>query len=188
MLAWYLCSYDTKVEILVKDNVPHDTILRVCAITRYIPAIPNPEGFTWNEVEILGNHTLVDVDADEAMHARLAADPDFTPVPDTLEGTDRTRVRDRLEALGYTRQELTATQWDLAALRETLTAVASPITKSEDGRSVVVLPGRRSKRGQEDAAPRLLRRRPSPKTPKTPKTTKTTKTTKRSKTLKRPKR
>ena len=94
--------------------------LREPAITRHVPAENPATGLRWRYIEILGNHALVAVDVPQAVHDRIAVDTDFHPIPTGAKTiTDLTiqqRVLNKLQALGYTKAEILAANWDVRAL------------------------------------------------------------------------
>src|SRR2546426_7508013 len=61
-VAWFIVPYDVSLR--------HGRVVRVCAMARFIPTIPNANGDVWDEAEILGNHTLVKVVATPATVTR----------------------------------------------------------------------------------------------------------------------
>jgi hypothetical protein len=69
--AWYLTKYDVTEGPIGPIRTP--------AIHRYFP-FERPD-VVWSEIETLNGGCLVKVWADDANHAVLLADPDFTEIP-----------------------------------------------------------------------------------------------------------
>ena len=141
--AWYICPYDLTF-------FSSGRTLRTPAISRHIPAVPNPDTADWDEAEILGNHILVKVFAPAAQHAVIQADPDFLRIPGgvSVPLLLRPLVQSKLEALGYTTAEITETNFLVLELLRMLTTACHTVlgrTATNDGL-------------------RLGVRRPSPKT------------------------
>lgn len=140
-VRWYICPYDT---------VPHGPhIGRRCAMHRHIPVVPNATGARWRELEILGNHCLVKVDASLATITVIDADPDFREIPTgtTVPPARRAAVQTKLEALGYTAAEITGTGWAVAALRTLLASVRHIVTERPDHSGFQITPIRRAPPG-----------------------------------------
>lgn len=123
MEAWYLCPYDTR-----PHPDPRLGIVRVPAITRYIPTVQAGQPAPWEETEVLGNHVLVRVETDAAQHALIAADPDFTFLPETPTYEEREAMKNALRRLGYRGQELAASEGSRTAFFRLLASEVSEIT------------------------------------------------------------
>lgn len=132
MVEWYIAPYDTKDE-------PVKGLVRIPAIARYIPLVPNLSGADWGEEEILGNHVLAWVDAPEAFHTIIQQDPDFIWLKNSggvLDQAETVKVRNALRKLGYGVEDLTGL--DVDSLAGKLLTKKSEITKSVNGRSFIV--------------------------------------------------
>ncbi len=127
---WYICPYDAP-----EFPPPRTGRFRRCAMYRFIPRMPNVVFAVWHELEILGNHCLVKVRAPQLVLDQIEADPDFRQIPRlaTIPGGSRPAIRTRLNALGYTDAEITATGWSLAALLALLASVRSRVRRRLDG-------------------------------------------------------
>lgn len=109
-IFWVLCPYD-----IIAD--PGFGRYRQSAMMRYLPT-QEPGRPHWEEVEVLGNHTLVKVNASDAIHAQIGADPDFLDV----ESASPTEVRTTLLELGYTPAEAARAIRNFRELLDTLGA------------------------------------------------------------------
>lgn len=135
MIQWYICSYASRFDSAVGE------LERFCMMQRYIPTVPNVDGADFDEVEIVGNHTLVKVNAPLALHSLIAVDPDFLFLPTgaaVIPQLVRTPIRDKLTALGYDLADIDATNWQVDALLNLLPKFVSEISLSLDKRSVIV--------------------------------------------------
>jgi hypothetical protein len=137
-VAWYLCPYD--------QTLRSGYVVRKPAVTRYIGPVPNADHATFSATEILGNHVLAIVDAPDTVHAKMAADTDFTvlPLPDAKADVSKSGVQAKLQSLGYTAQEIAAAGTDLKALYNLLTSVVSPLTLNAAKDGLVVSAGRQA--------------------------------------------
>lgn len=134
---WYVCPYDSTVH-------PTGGPARAAAIKRYIPAVPGPGGENWDEAEILGNHVVVKVRADDTLHTTILADSDFFEIPvdvPSIPSGRRTALRIRLLALGYVTGEVTGTNYSVTNILRLLTTAASVVTVA--GETFTPLPARR---------------------------------------------
>lgn len=116
-IRWYICPYDIVVE--------PDMTYRRCAMDRYLQqteALPS-----WEEVEILSNHTLVKLDASAAIHAMIQADGDFQ----VLDNPNSQTVTDLLQKLGYTRGEQDKKRTSLDELLDTLQAAGRNLIRKD---------------------------------------------------------
>jgi len=125
--GWFLVQYVTTV-----GGIGHAT--RVLHIDQHTPAIVAAGG-SWAEIEVLGNHALVKVrQLSEAqlaplgqIYSRLPAIPLNTTLSELTTG-QKQALRDRVEALGYTSQEITAAlgvELGQVTLRQLLRFIAS---------------------------------------------------------------
>ena len=137
-IRWYVCPYD---RVSRRDG----GIGRRCAMARHIPVIPNALGARWREIEILGNHCIVKVDAPLALLTTISADSDFREIPvgTTVPAGQRAAVQARLEALGYTAGEITGTGWIVTALRTLIAGVRHEIQERPDQTGFIVTTVRR---------------------------------------------
>lgn len=90
------------------------------------------DGGTWSETEVLGNHALVKVRANAGTLTTINAATGFIRIPnhvdlnDTLgdlTGAQRTAIRDKALALGYTQAEIDEAlpaNWQAVTLRQVL--------------------------------------------------------------------
>jgi hypothetical protein len=151
-IAWYLCAYTVTKQDAV-TSVPDGQrslpigVCRTLPIHTYIPAIPNADGATWSEIEIMGNTCLVKVDAPTAIHTAIAADPAIFAIPNrtlttTVPTNRRTAVSTKLQGLGYTTAEITGTNWNVDALLTLLTSGASPVVLNATADGITIQPGR----------------------------------------------
>lgn len=127
-VRWYLCPYDT-------TPGPGGNVARRCAMRRHIPRMPNAAGAVWEEVEVLGNRTLVRVRAPLAALALIDADLDFTEIPSALPTVPLARrpaVRSALNNAGYGDPEITATGWDLQQLLALVAGVRGQVRLRAD--------------------------------------------------------
>jgi hypothetical protein len=134
-ISWYLCPYDMIV-------APDGGRGRSCAMRRHILAVIL--GSSWDELEIMGNHTLVKVDAPLAIHTLIRADADFTEIPNPIPGGRQAALRTKLVSLGYTDAEVTATGFSFDAVLALLASTRSNIQMSADQQTIVVVAGRRT--------------------------------------------
>ena len=111
MIHWYICPFD------IEDR--GGTIWRLPAIRRYM-AHHSTGKRAW--LQILDNKCLVKADVSDALHATIMADPDFREIPATIPVGQRAGLRNALTTLGYTTEEVNATNFDRDTL---LRAVAS---------------------------------------------------------------
>lgn len=106
-VGWFLVPYVTEVGGIGRAT-------RVLDIDRFTPQI-TAAGGSWAEIEVLGNHALVKVrrlTEDQIaplgqIYTRLPNLPLNTLLSE-LTLAQRTAIRNRVEALGYTAQEITA--------------------------------------------------------------------------------
>lgn len=119
--AWFICPYDVRVE--------HGRKLRVCAMNRHIPALPNAAGDLWDELEILNGQALVKVWGTPSAMSRIRADPDFVELPSS--GSVPSTIRDRLLLAGYAPTELVA--GTIEALRMRISVVRSALALNVQG-------------------------------------------------------
>lgn len=130
MTTWFLCPYDVVMD---------PTLMRRCAMWRYIPIQNNADGDKWEEVEIRGNYTMVKVSATDATLAAIRADPDFTEILTKEPLTKATT--DVFKTLGYAPEELTATTPDdlLRVVCATRSEIEANATKDDIVVTAVVL-------------------------------------------------
>ncbi len=106
-IAWYICSY--------KRVVGAHRPTRYCAMDDFTPQI-QADGGAWAETEVLGNYALVKVRASQTTIDLIAAAQGFLRIPlarldvllSSLTQAQRTAISDRLTAMGYTADEITA--------------------------------------------------------------------------------
>ncbi len=104
-IAWFICSYKRKL------NYPSP--LRYCAMDDFTPQI-HGEGGQWSETEVLGSYAIVKVRASDATLATIAGTAGFQRLPiallteplSSLTGAQRTAIRNRILAMGYTDAEI----------------------------------------------------------------------------------
>jgi len=109
---------------------PSGGIGRRVAITRYISGVPNPAGADWGEVETIRNYVLVKVSAPDALHRSIQRDGDVIHIPTDLPlipADRRPTILARLEALGFTDREISATGWEPRQLLRLLASAVSEV-------------------------------------------------------------
>lgn len=105
-VAWYICTYKRRL------GTPRPT--RYCEMDDFTAQI-FADGGDWSESEVLGNYALVKVRASQATLDAIAAAPGIIRIPlarldvqlSALTSQQRTVLRNRLEAMGYTVEEIT---------------------------------------------------------------------------------
>ena len=136
-IRWYLCPYDVM-------PFRESAIVRRPAIARYIPVVPNLDGSNWDEVEIMGNHIIVKVDAPASVHTLIASDPDFLVIPSTLPLGVRPLLQNKLLSLGYTQSEIDSVEWNIPMLLALLSTVVSNWRVNAARNGITLLPGRKT--------------------------------------------
>lgn len=104
--AWFICTYKRR------KNTPRP--IRYCAMDDFTKQI-NDDGGDWAETEVLGNYAIVKVRASDATLDTIANTSGFFRLPlnfldaslSSLTGTQRTNIKDRLLAMGYTADDVT---------------------------------------------------------------------------------
>ena len=104
-IGWFLVPYYHAI-----DLVPY----RYCAMDDFTQQIIYIDGGNWSESECLGDHALVKVSALPATLNIIAGTPGFMRIPMTilddtlaeLTQAQRTKIKNKIEALGYSVQEL----------------------------------------------------------------------------------
>jgi hypothetical protein len=104
--GWFLVPYRRR---------PGGRVVRYCAMDDHTPAI-RVAGGEWAETEVLGQHAVVKVSGTTEILGELAAAPDVQRIPvarlddplSSLTNAQRTAIRNRVLALGYTAEELDA--------------------------------------------------------------------------------
>lgn len=105
-IQWFICTYKRTT-----GRMPG----RYCAMDDYTPQILADSG-SWSETEVLGGYALVKVRASDATLNTIANDAGFLRIPialldtqlSTLTSQQRTAIRDRLNAMGYSDSEILA--------------------------------------------------------------------------------
>jgi hypothetical protein len=126
-IAWYLCPYKRDL------SARHPS--RYCAMDDFTAAI-RANGGEWAETEVLGDHAIVKVRANVATLTTIAEAAGFTRLPvdrlddplSSLSVVQKTAIRNKVIALGYTAAEVTARFGDdlgVYTLGELLRFVAS---------------------------------------------------------------
>lgn len=133
MLAWFIGPYK-RLPPLNEDGEAQ--LGRYCAMDDFTPLI-FADGGDWSETEILGDAWLAKVRAAPGTLDTINAAPGFTRIPahtslsDTLgdlTAGQRTAIRDKLLALGYTLAEINAAlpaNWAAVTLGQVLRFAAS---------------------------------------------------------------
>lgn len=121
-IAWFLTNYK-------RTETSRGRPGRYCAMDDFSAVIANDNG-RWAESEVLGGYAIVKVRATAATLTAIAGTDGFFRVPiavldDTLAAltaAQRTAIRTRVEAMGYTAEEITAAFPNLrnATLRQVL--------------------------------------------------------------------
>jgi len=104
--AWFITNYVRR---------PGPRIIRYCRMNDYTPAIFG-DGGDWYDTEVLGGYAIVKVRAAQATLDAIAADPaiyrsptrDLSDLLSTLTPGQASDLRDRVLAMGYTADEITA--------------------------------------------------------------------------------
>lgn len=127
-LAWFICPY--------KRRAGERRPTRYCAMDDYTLNIV-ADGGAWSETEILGDHAIVKVRAAATTLTTIAAASGFLRIPGHAALTDtlgdltaeqRTAIRNKLQALGYTAEEIKAalpTNWQTVTLGQVLRFAAT---------------------------------------------------------------
>ena len=105
-MAWFLVPYKRRAD----GSKP----IRYCAMDDFTAQIV-ADGGTWSESEVLGNMAVVKVQASSTTLSAIAATAGFTRIPvdrladplSSLSSTQRTAIKNKVLALGYTAQEVT---------------------------------------------------------------------------------
>lgn len=144
-IAWFICTYKRR------PGIARPT--RYCGMDDHTGAI-RADGGTWSESEVLGNSAIVKVRASAETLTAIANDPNIQRIPvgllddslGSLTVTQRTAIRDRVLAMGYTTEEVTAALGnDLSAV--TLRTLLQFVTgrrqrpRYEAGTDTIVLDG-----------------------------------------------
>ncbi len=143
---WYIAPMLT-ARLERAGNSPHAALY--CGMKKFIPShYPendvdpakrgvNDRGEKWDEVEILGNHTLVLVQAQEDTHTAIRADNRFAVLPTDWNPSNRDALLPKLRALGYADDESVAP--NISQLLRRLAIARSEIRKnaSQDDFEVV---------------------------------------------------
>ena len=103
-IGWFLVPYK------IDSNDPG---LRYCAMDDFTTQI-HADGGGWSEAECLGNHAVVKVSAFTPTLDTIASEPGFIRVPmalldntlSELTQAQRTAIRNKVEALGYSATEI----------------------------------------------------------------------------------
>lgn len=104
-MAWFLCLYKLRSVF---------TNRRYCAMDDFTAQIL-ADGGDWRETEVLGNAAVVKVRASAATLSTINATAGFTRIPvdrlddplSSLTSTQRSAIKNKVLALGYTQPELT---------------------------------------------------------------------------------
>lgn len=109
-MAWFICP------MREKPNPDYPVpVSRYCAMDDFTVLI-RADGGEWSETEVLGNAAIVKVRANAATLTAIGAAVGFQRIPidvltqllSTLSGAQRTAIRNRILAMGYTDAEITA--------------------------------------------------------------------------------
>lgn len=137
VLQWYLCPYD----VTTRDGV----LFRRCAMARYMPMMPNADGTSWEEAEILSNSALVKVFAPSEIHQTIQGSPDIFLVPTgevIIPTSQQVPVQDKCLSLTYTSGEVANTGFVTANLLQMFTIATHEILGPNATNDGVVLGGR----------------------------------------------
>ncbi len=133
VIEYYLCPYDIEIR---------GSLHRTPAMYRYIPVIPNPDGFKWSEIEIIGNHCMVKVDCSESMHLQMQADVDFMILPEVFTIPEMDRLKGKLGLIGYEPVEIQSVT-NLRTLLDMLVTGGRKIVKANGTKTdIEIVPGR----------------------------------------------
>jgi len=127
-IAWFITRYKRR------DRFPGKPF-RYCAMDDYTPQIYSASG-RWTETEVLGGYAIVKVKAPDAVLQTIAADPLFQRIPlnlltqslGELTPGQRRAIQDRIEAMGYTAEEIRSalgSNWASFTLGQVLRFAAS---------------------------------------------------------------
>lgn len=147
-VAWFIAPY--KRQVRKAGEKPG----RYCAMDDHRAAIA-ADGGAWSESEVLGNCAVVKVRAAAATLTTIAGTQGYQRIPTVVNLTDllsalnnsqRTALRNRVEAMGYTAAEVTAalgTDWRTRTLGEVLRFCASRRLepRHDTGTDTIVLDG-----------------------------------------------
>lgn len=105
--AWFLSPY--------KRRTDRPGIVRYCAVDDLSDLVAADDG-AWSEAEVLGDHAIVKVRASAATLTAIAALPGVSRLPadrrdqslSSLSGPQKSALRARVSALGYTADEIAA--------------------------------------------------------------------------------
>ena len=112
-VAWFVCGYVRRVDAEGAPIVPPE---RYCAMDDYTDIIA-ADGGAWSETEVLGGYALVKVRATEDTLTIIAGVTGILRIPRvwdlsttlaTLSTAQRTAIRNKILAMGYTEAEITA--------------------------------------------------------------------------------
>ena len=112
-VAWFVCGYVRRVDA---EGVPIIPPERYCAMDDYTSII-SADGGAWAESEVLGGHALVKVRASETTLTTIGAATGILRIPRvwdlsttlaTLSTAQRTAIRNKILAMGYTEAEVVA--------------------------------------------------------------------------------
>jgi hypothetical protein len=107
-IGWFICPY------IRQDR--NGRVTRYCAMDNYTAAIA-ADGGRWSEIEVLGNMALVKVNASATTLTTIGAAAGFMRVLSKISLSDplsdlttaqRTAILNKLQALGYTAQEISS--------------------------------------------------------------------------------
>jgi hypothetical protein len=133
--AWFICPYKRRDRIIGSVH----KVGRYCAMDDFTTQIRS-DGGDWSESEVLGNHALVKVRANDVTIAAIAATTGFIrlsakwTLSDTLgdlTAVQHTTVNNKLLSLGYTQAEIdtamgaTLAQWRTKTFEQLLDLVAT---------------------------------------------------------------
>src|SRR3990167_775294 len=145
-MAWYICPMKQRDE----GNGPE----RYCGMNDFTPQI-FADGGAWSESEVLGGYAVVKVRASAATLTTIAGPANFQRIPRDLltepmaglSTAQRTAVRNKLNAMGYTDAEIIGALGQLnlnnVTLGQVLRFAASRRLKPEwdEGNQVITLTG-----------------------------------------------
>lgn len=111
-IAWFLCPYKLRATTI---NTPNGLRpVRYCAMDDFTHDIIITDKGSWAESEVLGNHAVVKVSANQTTIDAIAATTGFVKLPKTILTTplsdlstaQKTAIKDKIESLGYTATEI----------------------------------------------------------------------------------
>lgn len=104
--AWFICPYKRRVNTRFPS--------RYCAMDDFTQQIIYKDGGKWSEIEVLGNHAIVKVLAEEDTISTISSTDGFNRIPkdnlndslSDLKTNQKDFLKNKIQSLGYSLQEL----------------------------------------------------------------------------------